>query len=825
MRKERARQVRSDRLVRLSFVVGAFALMGGGWRLLDAHRACTDGSAHGLDLSSQGDLPSTLIKDQLSSAARPTREPESSTDAVVARQQATTMMGAMPMVFEENLGQWDVPAKLVGRGHGMLAAFEPHAIRLALTGKNASGERGVIGVRLDFADGSAAAPIGADRLASHRNYYLGNDSSKWQSNVALYRGVSYADLYPGVSLSVGTPRSGLEYDLHVASAECLDAVRVDCEGIRSLRITPAGELELETEIGILQQSVPKAWFVAKDGGERPAECRFRLSGPKSYGFSVEDPQKGCALVVDPGLTWSTFLGGTSDDSVYAIDFVSGMVTVAGSTYGGGFPVSSGAFQPIPGGLEDAFVTRLNPTLTGAAQLVWSTYLGGSNNSAPNFAENAKGVSVNASGSVAICGVTGSSNFPVTASAFQSAPIYTGGPQENAFVTRLDPAGGMFYSTYYGGSVFNFYPFVGGATGARAVFMNSAGIIVVAGGTGCTDLTLVNPNESALVNSTNDGDGWVARFDSTKSGAASLVYSTYITGSWYDEVFALDVKSGLIYVGGSTTSPDYVTHAAAGTPLPLQPGPISATGGSGALLDGFIRVLDPSKTGTAQLIYSTYLGSNATDEVLGLVVDSKGAIHCCGYSLAGYGSAGGTPGGFPVSTISNPTNPFDGGEADFYNGGTAEAFLVKVDPFNVVQQLRYGTLFDGSGLQSTAMAIASVADKQDVIVGSTVSSTLPVTSGAVQASLHGTQDAFLARLDWSTGILPQNEVTYCTYLGGSASDEAATCIVMDAQNAYVGGFTSSTDFPTTPGAFQTTHAGTSSNRDGFVLKIELPAAIH
>ena len=824
MKKERARRVRGGRLVRLSIVLGALALAGGGWRLLDAHRATTGGSSRGLDLSSQGELPSTLINDDLSSAAEPTRESDSSLDAAAARKQAIAMMSAMPMVFEENLGQWDVPAKLVGRGHGMLAAMEPRAIRLALMGKNASGKRGVIGIRLDFADASAAGPIGADRLLSHRNYYLGNDSSKWQTNVSVFGGVSYPDLYPGVSLSVGNPRSGLEYDLHVASAECLDAVRVDCEGIRSLRINSAGELELETEIGILQQSLPKAWFVARDGGERPADCRFRLSGPTSYGFSVTNPQTDCALVVDPGLAWSTFLGGTLNDMVQAIDLVSGLVTVAGSTYSTNFPLSMGPFQPIPGGLEDAFVTRLNPALTGAAQLVWSTYLGGSNNSDPTMAENAKGVSVNASGDVAICGVTGSRNFPVTASAYQPLPAFMGS-QENAFITKLASTGAMSYSTYYGGNIGNAPPGSGMPTTARAVFMSSAGLITVAGGTGCTDLPLVSPEETAILVGSNDVDGWVAQFDSTKSGTASLVYSTYVTGSWYDEIFALDVKSGLIYVGGSTTSPDFVTHAAGTTVFPLQPTPISATGGSGALLDGFIRVIDPSKLGTAQLFYSTYLGSTLTDELLGLVVDSKGNIHCCGLSTRAYGSAGGATGGFPVSTVNDLTNAFNGGEADFYDGASAQAFLVKVNPVDPIQQLKYGTLFDGSGLGSTAMAIVSITDTQDVIVGSTVSPTLPVTSGAIQTILLGTQDAFLARLDWSPGILPVNQLTYCTYLGGSASDDTATCIVMAGQDAYIGGFTTSTNFPTTLGAFQMNHGGLSANRDGFALKLQLPAVGH
>jgi hypothetical protein len=765
-----------------------------------------------------------MIADEVTNASEPKREPEAETDQIAARQRAGAMMGSMPMVFEENLGQWDVPAGLVGRGGGMLAAFESHAIRLALNGRNASEERGVVGVRLNFADASETGPIGVGRLSSHRNYYHGNDPSKWKTDVALFGGVSYADLYPGISLSVGNPRSGLEYDLHVASVECLDAVRVDCEGVRSLRITPTGELELETEIGVLQQSIPKAWFVAKDGSERLADCRFRLCGPTSYGFNVAHPQEGCALVVDPGLAWSTFLGGSLDDSVLAIDLVSGLVTVAGSTYSTNFPLSMGPFQPIPGGLEDAFVTRLNPALTGAAQLVWSTYLGGSNNSDPTMAENAKGVSVNSSGDVAICGITGSRNFPVTASAYQPLPAFMGS-QENAFITRLASTGAMSYSTYYGGNIGNAPPGSGMPTAARAVFMNSAGIITVAGGTGCTDLPLVNPEETAILVGSNDVDGWVAQFDSTKSGTASLVYSTYLTGSWYDEVFALDVKAGLIYVGGSTISPNFVTKAASGTLSPLQPSPISATGGSGALLDGFVRVLDPTKTGFAQIVYSTYLGSTSTDELLGLVVDSRGNIHCCGLSGRGYGSAGGATGGFPVSTVNDPTNAFNGGEADLYDGASAQAFLVKVNPFHVVQQLRYGTLFDGNGLQSTAMGIVSITDTQDVIVGSTISPTLPVTSGAVQTTLLGTQDAFLARLDWSPGILPQNQLTYCTYLGGSASDDTATCLVMAAQDAYVGGFTSSTNFPTTPGAFQTNHAGSLSNKDGFVLKLELPAVGH
>jgi hypothetical protein len=227
----------------------------------------------------------------------------------------------------------------------------------------------------------------------------------------------------------------------------------------------------------------------------------------------------------------------------------------------------------------------------------------------------------------------------------------------------------------------------------------------------------------------------------------------------------------------------------------------------------------------QLIYSTYLGSSGNDELFGLLADTRGVIYCCGYTSApGSGGAGGAgAAGFPTSTITGGF--YAGSEADAFQtvGGPTDAFVVKLDRTNLVQQLRYGSLLGGDNLD-TATAIARVSATSVILVGTTVPGAFtlfPTTVGAYDTTTIG-PDSFLTRLDWTGAAPSAAQLSYSTFLGGDANADTATCLVIDGARAYVGGFTSSTDFPTV-NPYDSSYNGGLSTGDGFACRFVLPAS--
>lgn len=461
--------------------------------------------------------------------------------------------------------------------------------------------------------------------------------------------------------------------------------------------------------------------------------------------------------------------------------------------------------------------------------MWATFLGGDGD------DDAYGISVSSNGFVSLCGHTKSSNFPVTASAAQPTAL-GGAGQTNAFVSRLDPNGTtLLYGTYYGGLQ---SPWTGpGATWANAIVVDANGKITFVGGTECSDLTMVNAYDTTFGGTLfphQGADPFVAQINPYLSGSASLLYSTYVggTANLYDCAFAVDVNSGNIYLGGSTESRNF--DATTGLYPAFQVAPNSHS--SYLNLDCFVTILNPSLTGSAQLIYSTYLGSTYDDELFGLVAP-MGVINCCGYTRAPSGSAStGILWDFPISTVSGIGYP--GGAADAMQispgHGGRDAFLAQLDYQNSNQQLRYST-FLGGDADDVAQAIARVSDQCDLVVGSTstvnTTNSFPTTPGAYRTTwtVAGT-DAFLSRIDWTNNPQPTSaQLNYSTFIGGNVGIDIAYCVVLDAADAYVGGSTMSSDFPTTPGAFDQSWNGAggggNSWGDGFVLKLSLPGFVH
>ena len=369
-------------------------------------------------------------------------------------------------------------------------------------------------------------------------------------------------------------------------------------------------------------------------------------------------------------------------------------------------------------------------------LAYSTYFGGSGG------DIGLGIAVDSSGDVYVTGISNSSNFPTT-SGSQSASYGGGG---DVFVVKLDPTGTvgstsapqLIYATYLGGS---------GTDSGNAIAVDASGDAYVTGSTTSTDFATT----AGTFQTTPGGasDAFVAQVNSTGSG---LVYASYLGGSADDSGYGIVVdSSGNAYVTGSTQSPNFPT---------VTPAQAVNAGAS----DAFVAKVN---FGGTQLLYSTYLGGSLGDVGDSIKVDTSGNAYVAGYTFSS---------DFPVQ------NPVQGS-----NAGTVNAFVTELDPTGAT--FTFSTYLGGSG-DDRALGLALDSSGNVYIAGRSQSVDFPTTTGVVQGANAGQADAFVAKLNPSGPT-----VVYSTLLGGTGDDQGNGIAVDSSGNAFVAGFTNSSNFPT------------------------------
>jgi Big-like domain-containing protein/beta-propeller repeat-containing protein len=384
-------------------------------------------------------------------------------------------------------------------------------------------------------------------------------------------------------------------------------------------------------------------------------------------------------------------------------------------------------------------------------IVYSTYLGGNNT------DVAQGIAVDASGAAYVTGYTYSTNFPTTPGAFQT--IFGGGA--DAFVTKLNPAGNaLVYSTYLGGNSLDV---------AQGIAVDASGAAYVTGYTYSTNFPTTPGTFQTIFGGVYDA--FVTKLNPAGN---ALVYSTFLGGSNFDVGQGIAVDAlGDAYVTGYTLS----------TNFPTTPGSFQTTSGGGT--DAFVAKLNPA--GNAP-VYSTFLAGSSADVGQGIAVDASGAAYVTGYTLS----------------TNFPTTP---GAFQTIFGGVFDAFVTKLNPAG--NALVYSTYVGGSGFE-VGYGIAVDASGAAYVTGQTDSTNFPTTPGAFQTTSGGGYDAFVTKLNPAGSAL-----VYSTFLGGSSTDVGQGIAMDGLGDAYVTGATDSTNFPTTPGAFQTTLGG---GYDALVTKL-------
>jgi hypothetical protein len=432
--------------------------------------------------------------------------------------------------FEENHGQAAPEARFLARGQGYNLVLTPEGNRLVLrhAGRGLSLETQLVGANTN-------ATIRGEEKQAGKVHYLRGDASL--TNIPTFAQVRYERVYPGIDLVYYGNQRQLEYDFVVSPGADPGRIALRFEGTDDISVDSQGNLVLRANNSEIVQHKPVVYQKLR-GSRKEIQGQYRLAAVNTVSFEVGPYDHSATLIIDPVLSYSTFLGGSNgdDDARAVATDSSGNVYVTGSTTSTNFqtlgPVQATAGSQDPeAGLSDAFVTKLNAAGTA---LIYSTYLGGTSDDDSNT------IAVDSSGSAIIAGSTGSTDFPTTAGAIRrTCNMASSGSCFDAFVAKLNAAGSaLVFSTYLGGT---------SDDEARGIAIDSSGNAYVTGKSASTNF----PTTSGAFSTDASSGGFVTKL----SAIGAIVYSTYLgagTGTTEPKGIAVD-SSGSAYITGATPS--------------------------------------------------------------------------------------------------------------------------------------------------------------------------------------------------------------------------------------------------------------------------------
>jgi hypothetical protein len=608
-------------------------------------------------------------------------------------------------------------------------------------------------VKQEFVGANTVRPIGKERLSWNSNFFYGNDSSEWRSNVPNFHEVYYKDLYDGIDLKYYTHENDLKYDFIIHPGANINDIRLRYKGADIVELDGYGNMEIQTESGRISDN---DLFIYQDdnGYKKSVDGNFKKLGNYEVGFEVLDEYHyDKRLIIDPTikLGYSTFVGGKNDDGMVTHSSIdsdaNGSTIIAGRTNSLDFPTTPGVYNNSYYNNYDIIVFKLDRNGTN---LIFSTYVGG-NDFDGNF-----GLSTDRNDNVYVTGITSSSDFPTTNGSFD-----TDLNNQDSFVFKLSANGSvLLYSTFLGGS---------GTEQFIRIKVDSTGYAHVSGTTGSSDFPVTS---GAFDTSYNGGDCFLTKFNMNGS---ELLYSTFIGGSGAETCYGMDLDSnGSVFITGHTDSNDY----------PIKGIPFDDT--FNGVTDIFVTKFNHNGS---DLMFSTYIGGSSNDGGSGIVVDQEGYVTLTGVTYST---------DFPITN----------GSFDNTSNGTIDSFILKLDPNG--SSLIFSTYIGGTGFDYS-YDITLDHNGNSYITGDTKSLDFPTTANALNDTNNGYADAFLFVLD-SNG----SKMIYSTYIGGMGFDGGAGVNIDRKGNVIISGNTGSTDFPTTPYAFDRTHNGGVG--DLFVLNL-------
>jgi hypothetical protein len=631
-------------------------------------------------------------------------------------------------------------------------------------------------VRLRFEGcGEAVQPVPEQPLPGLNHFFLGRDSSRWQRNVMAHASVLYRGIHPGIDVRVRDAGGLLEYDVLLAPGADPSSLVMSCEGHEELSIDADGRLLIRSRNGVFVQPVPVTWEVLPAGERRKLSCRYRLVAGSRFGFDVEGRDPALAAVIDPVVQWASFLGGTSSDVGGKVAVgPDGTVTTLAVTRSPDFPVTPGSFDTILDGSGelDIAITRF---AADGASLVFSSFLGGSGfdgfsalvvapdgasilsglTKSPDFPVTARaydqsfagtelsadgyvakvsadgsdllfatylggslgetmtGLKLTESGSIVVCGSTGSPDFPATAGAFDTVKDGT----NDAFVTALTPDG----------SSLQFSTFVGGMVSGTDVFVSvdeaQDGTFLLCGQSSTIDFPLTMDATEPVGNGQGHYTGLVAKLS---ADGADLLYASYFGPTFApDNLFTTEIREspdGSVLLFGDIRLDGLPMTAGSFQPAKKSI-PFSA--------DLFVARLDRSlKT----ILKATYLGGTGPDIPQVMELDGAGRVYVGGQTKTA---------DFPVTP-----DAFDSA----YGFQCADGSVAVLDA--TLSTLLYGSYIGNSTNGCTdVMSVAPDACGGLAIAVDEAGPFWTATVGAFDTTWAGSSDAWVARLQvlepWSS----------------------------------------------------------------------------
>ncbi len=650
----------------------------------------------------------------------------------------------LPILFEANVGQFGAEVDFLARGR---------EYNLFLCGTEAVYTfRGAPPLRMRLAGASASARVtGGDASEARVHSFHGDDPNRWRADVPTFGRVECRDAYVGIDVVHHARGGAVAYDFVLAPFADPRQIMIEFDGALEVRIDEEGTLLLHTESGVLRHAPPVVCQEV-DGARRPVDGQFVLLDDALIGFRLGGYDPRAPLVIDPYVSYATFVGGGAGDVVSDVAASQGCALVTGRTFSADFPTLA-AIQSNLLAPDDAFVAKFDTK----GKLVFATFIGG------NGHDSGNGVTVAPDGTIWMVGETDSATFPTTGNAAQ--PAHAGAL--DGFYAHLSASGSsLLRSSYIGGS---------GNDTATTVDVNQGGNTFTAGTT--DDAGSFPITYSHALTTTDTLDTWAAEIDPTKDGSISIGYSVTYGGSGDD--FVID--------GACGTEPSSGQHVQGiligtnSTDLPVTANALNASALGGR--DAAVAVFD--HTGT-QLRYGSYLGGSGDEAASpegGLTFDENG-------NLVGAVTTSSTD----AATTASAAQPS-------YGGGFSDAYFFELVREASSSHLAYATYVGGDNAELAGAVLAS-GDRR-VVAGGTRSANFPVVDPVqAQHSGNGQHDVFLTVYD--LGL-----ITFSTVWGGNFGHDYANGIAMtDDGTILAGGVAESSQFPTTPGAFDT-------NADGFV----------
>ncbi len=618
-------------------------------------------------------------------------------------------------------------------------------------------------LEVSFPGSNAVLPRAAGPQVARFNYFIGDDESRWASDVPSYGMIVYENLYKGIDLHVmAAPdaRGVLKYEFYCAPGADYTQIRIHYDGIDSLCVNADGDLDIATTFGMLRDGAPIVWheqlnerqgagtataavdasFSVANGrdaafaeatnqrGTRASDisvipARFEICDARTYRIALNGPiDPTRPLIIDPEIAWMYYLGGSGGDwgGSVVVDSA-GNALVAGGTGS----IDFAGRTNLPHGDGDAFALKVSPS----GQLLWMTYLGG------GHADGGNDIAVDSAGNALVTGITSSTDF-----AGRTNSPYG---RSDAFALKVSPSGQLLWMTYLGGSEVD---------EGLGITVDSAGNAMVAGGTDSADFAGRN----------NSFHGVFDAFVLKLSPSGELSWMTFLGGSSDDVGFRIAADStDNALMAGVTISTDFS-------------GRNNSMHGEEA--DAF--ALKVSHSG--QVLWMTFLGGSDWEMGVGIAVDSTGN------SL--------------VTGTTGSTN-FAGRNNSFH--GVADGFALKV---NASGQILWMTYLGGSEWDA-GEGIAIDAASNALVTGYTASANFAGRNNSQHGS--NTDDAFALK------VSPAGQILWMMYLGGSESDSGSGIAVDSAGNALVTGGTWSTDYE---GRVNSHYGG---DIDAFLVKLRIP----